>query len=106
MSEGYQTREDLARRVDLLQQELAAETRRVQSLERNLDAALRSSGALETKVARLRAMLTVALGEDPADLDLIRAEIAGTDRGGVATALSHALLNVLGNAPEAQQARP
>ena len=95
MSENsYVTREDLVRRLDLLQKELQAENKRVQTLERNLDTLLRNNAILEGQVYRMRAMLTVALGDKVADAEAMRVEFSeGHD--GITVALSRALLNVL-----------
>lgn len=98
MSNGsHVTREELARRVDLLKMELQAETQRVQILERNLDALLQRNFMLEARMSRMRAVLTVALGEDAVDVDMIKAEVAASEQGSTAATLSRALIGILTN---------
>lgn len=89
------------RSASLLKRELAAESARVQSLERNLDHVLRRSAELESRLSRTRAMLAVAIDDGEIDLASVRQEIAA-NRAESAAALSHAMLALLDALPPAE----
>lgn len=89
---------DLEAQIANLKLEYAAESERVQVLERHLDALLRKNEVLESSLARTRALLAVAMSDSTKAADASAPDVSGAlprHQQAGASALAEALLKLL-----------